>query len=104
MLICNMVYFLRYGYLKFFVVRPSEKKAAACGLFFRQPVFRRPFCFQVAQLFRQLAPLVLFHRFAVLDVVDEFVAVVLHEAPHGEDGGISEGADGAAGHVVADAL
>ena len=103
MLICNMVYFLRYGYLKFFVVRPSEK-AAACGLFFRQPVFRRPFCFQVAQLFRQLAPLVLFHWFAVLDVVDELVAVVLHEAAHGENGGVGKSADGTAGHVVADAF
>ena len=52
----------------------------------------------------RLAPLVRFHRFAVFDVVDEFVAVVLHEAAHGENGGVGEGADGAAGHVVADAF
>ena len=32
----------------------------------------------------RLAPLVLFHRFAVFDVEDELVAVVLHEAAHGE--------------------
>ena len=51
-----------------------------------------------------LAPFVLFHRFAVFDVVDEFIAVVLHEAAHGENGGVGKGADGAASHVVADAL
>lgn len=51
-----------------------------------------------------LTPLMLFSRFAMLDIVFKFMAEMLGKAAHGEYGGIGQGADGAAGHIVADRI
>ena len=45
----------------------------------------------------------LFHRFAVFDVVDEFVAVVLHETANGENGSIGNNMAGRTICALADA-
>ena len=50
------------------------------------------------------APLMLFSRFAVLDIVLKLMAEVFGKAAHGEHGGVGQRADGAAGHVVADGV
>ena len=49
-------------------------------------------------------PLIRLHRSAVLNVMHKFITEMLGKAADGEDGGVGEGADSAACHLVTDGI
>lgn len=53
---------------------------------------------------KYLTPFMLFSRFAMLDIVLKLMSEMLGKTAHGEHGGVGQGADGAAGHIVADGI